>query len=165
VRAILAYTRGEIRAERGDPDAAAYLRAAVAAADEADSRFIAGVARHTLLTSAAREGDAAAALPAFEPLIDHWHGFGMWTQVWIAVRALATTLSRLGRHRDAVVLLGALAASPRATSVYGADSARIDAVRDAARRALGAELDVAGAMGAALDDHEAVALARRLARS
>jgi len=64
-----------------------------------------------------------------------------------------------------VVLLGALAASPRATSVYGADSARIDAVRDAARRALGAELDVAGAMGAALDDHEAVALARRLARS
>ena len=88
----------------------------------------------------------------------------MWTQVWIAVRALATTLSRLGRHRDAAVLLGALAASPRATDVYGTDSARLDAVRAAARAALGPDFDAAFAEGAALGDHEAVALARALAR-
>jgi hypothetical protein len=164
-RAILAYTRGEIRAERGDPGAATHLLAAIAAADEADSRFVAGIARHTLLTSAARDGDPAAALPAFEPLLDHWHGFGMWTQVWIAVRALAATLSRLGRHRDAAMLLGALTASPRATNVYGTDSARIEAVRAAARTALGPDFDVAVADGAALGDQDAVALARRLTRS
>jgi hypothetical protein len=164
-RAMLAYTRGEIRAERGDPGAAAHLTAAIAAADEADSRFVAGIARHTLLTSAARDGDAAAALPAFEPLLDHWHGFGMWTQVWIAVRALAATLSRLGRHREAATLLGALTASPRATNVYGTDSARIDAVRAAASSALGPDFDVAVAEGAALGDHEAVALARRITRT
>lgn len=164
-RAWLAYVQGEIRAERGDPAAAAYLTAAVRAAEEADSGFVAGVARHTLLTSAARDGDPATALPAFGPLLDHWHGFGAWTQLWIAVRALAGTLSRLGRHRDAAVLLGALAASSRATSVFGADGARLDAVRDAARAALGPDFDTATTEGAALDDHAAVALARRLTHS
>lgn len=164
-RAWCEYLRGEIRAERGDPAAAEHLAASVAAAEEADSGFIAGVARHTLLTSAARAGDPAASLAAFGPLLDHWHGFGAWTQLWIAVRALAGTLSRLGRHRDAAVLLGAMAASPRATQVFGADSARLDAVRDAARAALGPGFAVALAEGAALGDQGAVALARRLTRA
>lgn len=161
-RAWLAYAQGEIRAERGDPGAAAYLVAAIRAAEEADSGFVAGVARHTLLTSAARDGDPAAALPAFGPLLDHWHGFGAWTQLWIAVRALAGTLSRLGRHRDAAILLGAMAASRRATSVFGADSARLDAVLDAARTALGPDFVAATDEGAALGDHAALALAHHL---
>ena len=76
-------------------------------------------------------------MPTFGPLIDHWHGFGSWTQLWMAVRVLVETLSRLGRHREATVLLGALAASPRASRVYGSDSRRIDAVEAAARVALG----------------------------
>ena len=76
-------------------------------------------------------------LPTFGPLIDHWHGFGAWTQLWMAMRALVETLSRRGRHREAAVLLGALRASPRASRVYGADSARIEAVEAAARAALG----------------------------
>ncbi len=112
-RACLAYTRGECRAERGDPDAARYLQEAVAMAEEAELWFVAGIARHTLLTSAARAAaDPAAALPTFGPLLDHWHGFGAWTQLWMAMRALAETLSRLGRHREAAVLLGALRRQP-----------------------------------------------------
>ncbi len=161
-RAWLDYARGEVRAERGDPDAARYLAAAVQAAEEVDSGFVAGIARHTLLTSAARDSDPAAALPAFESLLDHWHGFGAWTQLWIGIRALIVTLSRLQRHRDAAVLLGAMAASSRASNVFGADSARLDAVRNAARVALGSELETAESEGAALDDQGAVALARRL---
>jgi hypothetical protein len=159
------YVLGEVRADRGEPAAIGHLKAAVAAAETVDSAFVAGVARHTLLTTAARDGDPAAALPAFGPLLDHWHGLGAWTQVWIAVRALVETLARLGRHRDAAVLLGALAVSPRATPVYGADAGRTDAVRAAARAALGTEFDEATREGAALGDQGALARARRLARS
>ncbi|MGD9529810.1 MAG: hypothetical protein AB7V44_23860, partial [Pseudonocardia sp.] len=164
-RAWAEYALGEVRAERGDAAAAGHLAVAVAAAEDADSGFVAGVARHTLLTSAARGGDPAASLAGFGPLLDHWNGFGAWTQLWIAVRALVGVLSRLGRHRDAAVLLGAMAASPRATSVFGADSARLDAVEDAARAALGPEYAVAAAEGARLGDRDAVALARRLTRT
>ena len=164
-RAWLAYIAGECRAERGTADAAPHLRRAIALADEADLSFLAGVARHTLLTSAARTGDdPAAVLAGFGALVDHWQASGAWAQVWMAMRALIETLSRLGRHRDAAVLLGALAASPRATHVYGADSARVDAVERAARAALGARFAPLRAEGAALGDLGALALARRLTR-
>ena len=127
---------------------------------------MAGIARHTLLTSAARDSsDPSAALAGFGPLIDHWHGFGAWTQLWIAVRALIETLSRLGRHGDVAVLLGALEASPRAPRAFGADSARADAVARGARTALGPAFETLRAKGAALGDQEAVALARRLTRA
>jgi predicted ATPase/DNA-binding SARP family transcriptional activator len=165
-RGFLAYVGGERRAERGDPDAARYLEAAIRAAEEVDSGFVAGIARHTLLTSTARGSrDPAAALAAFGSLIDHWHGFGAWTQLWIAVRALIETLSRLGRHGDVAVLLGALEASPRAPRAFGADSARADAVARGARTALGPAFETLRAKGAALGDQEAVALARRLTRA
>ena len=164
-RALLAYVRGECRAERGDPDAARHLREAVAVAEEADLWFLAGIARHTLLTSAARAtADPAAALSTFGSLLDHWHAFGAWTQLWIAMRALIETLSRLGRHREATILLAALAASPRATQVFGADSERAAAVVHAARAALGDRYDGYRAEGAVLGDAGAVALARRLTR-
>jgi hypothetical protein len=45
-------------------------------AEASDAAFVAGVARHTLLTTSARTGDPAAALPRFGPLIDHGHGLG-----------------------------------------------------------------------------------------
>ena len=51
-------------------------------AEKAELLFAAGVARHTLVTSSARAaGDPAAVLLIFGPLIDHWHGFGSWTQL------------------------------------------------------------------------------------
>jgi hypothetical protein len=164
-RGWAAYAAGERRAEAGDPGAAEFLERAIALAEEVDAAFLAGVARHTLLTTAARAGDPARALERFGPLLDVWHGMGAWTQLWVAVRALAEALSRHGRHRDAVALLGALRASPRASAEYGADSARLRAVEDAARAALGAEFDALHAAGAALGDSGAVALARRLARA
>ncbi len=161
----LAYVRGERRAERGDPEAAHYLQAAIHAAEQADCGFIAGIARHTLLTSTARSStEPEAALAVFAPLIDHWHGFGAWTQLWIAVRALIETLARLDRHRDVAVLLGALWASPSASPVFGPDAERVRRVETAAREALGEEFEQLRARGAALGDAGAVALVRRLTR-
>jgi len=86
-------------------------------------------------------GNPTAALAAFGPLIDHWYGFGAWPQLWIAVRSLIETLSRLGRHGDVAVLLGTGRASTRAPRVFGADLARARAVEHAARDALGATFE------------------------
>ncbi|QYN38637.1 hypothetical protein K1T35_16315 [Pseudonocardia sp. DSM 110487] len=162
-RGWAAYAAGERRAEIGDPDAAPFLERAVVLAEEVDAAFLAGVARHTLLTTAARVGDPAEALARFGPLLDIWLGMGSWTQLWIAVRAIAEALSRLGHHRDAAVLLGAMRASPRATTAYGADSTRVRTVVDAAAAALGPEFERLVAHGAALGDTGALALARSLA--
>ncbi|MCV2490913.1 hypothetical protein OF117_16280 [Geodermatophilus sp. YIM 151500] len=162
-RAWLAYLQGERRAEAGDPAAARYLAAAVREAEHAGSDFIAGIARHTLLTSATRgDGDPARALADLHLLVDHWHRAGAWTQCWVAVRALIDVLSRMGRHRDVARLLGALRASPRATRPFGADRDRESRAERAAREALGPTYDEALAAGAALDDAAAVALALRL---
>jgi predicted ATPase/DNA-binding SARP family transcriptional activator len=166
VHAWLMYTRGECRAERDDPEAARYLTEAVALAEEVGLSFVAGIARHTLLTSAARTAaDPAEALHSFGPLLDHWHGFGSWTQLWMAIRALTETLSRLDRHRDVAVLIGALSTSPRASRAFGSDSERLGAVEAAARAALGAGFESYRAQGAGLGDAEAVGLARRLTRT
>jgi len=164
-QAWLAYALGERRAESGSPDAARYLQQAVQLADQVDTSFVAGVARHTLLTATARSAsDERAALAGFGPLIDHWHRYGAWTQLWIAARALIETLSRFRRHRDVALLIGALGASPRASPLSGADASRIHAVERAARNALGPAFDALRAEGAALGDAGAVALARRVTR-
>ncbi|MDN5932502.1 MAG: hypothetical protein L0I24_15790, partial [Pseudonocardia sp.] len=163
-RAWFAYVRGERLAELGDPAAAGHLREAIGLAEEVGSDFVAGVARHTLVTTAARAGAASSAMAEFGPLIDHWHGFGAWTQLWIAVRALIETLSRWERHADVAVLVGAVGASARAPGLSGADAVRAGAVEQAARAALGPELEALIARGAALGDSGAVGLARRLAR-
>ena len=161
-RGWAAYAAGERRAEAGEPGAAALLEQAVTLAEQVDAVFLAGVARHTLLTTAARADEPVHALARFGPLLDTWHGIGAWHQLWVAVRALAEALSRHGRHADAAVLLGAVRASPRAKAEYGADSARVRAVEVAARAALGPRFDTLYAEGAALGDSGAIALARRL---
>ena len=101
------YLSGERRAERDPAAAVVHSARALELAEEVDDRFLAGVARHTMLTTAARTGDPVAALSSFGPLIDHWHASGAWTQLWLALRALIDTLARHGRHRDVAVLLGA----------------------------------------------------------
>ena len=132
-----AYAAGERRAEAGEPGAVELLERAMALAEQVDAAFLAGVARHTLLTTAARADDPQHALSRFGPLLDTWHGLGAWRQLWVAVRALAEALSRRGRHADAAVLLGALRATSRAGAEFGADSARVRTVEAAARTALG----------------------------
>ncbi len=154
-----AYLHGERCAERDPAAAMVHLTAAVTLAEQVDDRFLAGVATHTQMTTAARAEDAGDAVSSFAALLDQWNGSGAWTQLWLTMRALIEALSRNGHHREAAVLLGAHATSRRAPPVFGADAARLDGVVIEARRALGDAFDAAWAHGAALDDDAAIALA------
>ena len=161
-----AYACGERRADRGDADAAPHLEAAIAAAESVDSAFVAGVARHTLLTSSARTDRPGRGVAGrFGPLLDFWHGFGAWTQRWIAARALSRDLvpARPARRRGGAARRAA-GEPPRQRAVrrrLGA-CARVEA---AARAALGPAFAPLYAEGRALGDTGAVALARRLVRA
>ncbi|MDN5916057.1 MAG: hypothetical protein L0I76_13285 [Pseudonocardia sp.] len=157
-----AFAVGERLAQIGSPDATRHLERAVELASEVDATFVLGVARHTLLTTAARRGDPAEMTRRIGPLLDHWHGLGAWTQLWIAIRALIEALSRTGRHRDVAQLIGALRASHTAPTEFGPDAERTRAAEAAARKALGPEFAAQLAEGAALGDTGAVSLARRL---
>ncbi|MGY1770885.1 BTAD domain-containing putative transcriptional regulator [Blastococcus sp. SYSU D00813] len=160
-----AYARGERRAERSAPGAQALLREAVALAESVDSTFVAGIARHTLLTSGLRRDTAGPrGLAELRSLIDTWHRLGAWTQLWVAMRALVEVLARTGRCADGAVLLGALRASERAPRAFGADSAREAAAEERLRAALGPAVDDALARGAGLGDAGAVAHALRVTR-
>ncbi len=156
-----AYAAGERWAERDPQRAVPLLQRALEHAQAADASFLAGVVRHTLLTTAARGDDPAAALPRFAPLIDHWHRCGAWTQLWIALRSLVETLSRDGRHAAVARLLGAHDSSVRAAPPFGADADRLRAAVAAARAALGDGYDAAYAEGRELGDEGAVGLALR----
>ena len=101
IRGWAAYLHGERLAERDPTAATRHLTDAFAAAEEVDERFLAGVARHTLMTTAARMDEAGHAVTSFAGLLDQWNGSGAWTQLWLTMRALIEALSRDGRHREA----------------------------------------------------------------
>ena len=158
-----AYIQGERRITSDPERAARHLEEAVALAEATDAPFLAGVARHTLVTTAARRLDPSAAVASFLPLVEHWHRTGAWNQLWVAVRGLVEALTRLGSHREAALLLGAHEASARAPA-FGTDQVLLDEVRARLAAALGDDLDAALAEGAALGDDGAVALALEAAR-
>ena len=164
IRGWAAYVHGERLAERDPAAATRHLTDALAAAEAVDERFLAGVARHTLTTTAARLDEAGHAVTSFADLLDQWNVAGAWTQLWLTMRALIDALSRDGRHREAAVLLGAHATSRSAPAVFGADARRLDAAISAARHNLGEEFGAAWAEGAALDDPRAITLAIDLTR-
>ena len=165
LRGWAAYMRGERLAERDPTSATRHLTDAVAAAEEVDERFLAGVARHTMMTTAARMDEAGRAVTSFAGLLDQWNGSGAWTQLWLTMRALIEALSRDGRHHEAAVLLGAHATSRSAPDLFGADARRLDAAVAAARRHLGAGFDAVWSEGVALDDERAITLAIELTRA
>lgn len=156
-----AYAAAERHTEAHPSRAAPLLARALEHAEAVDATFLAGVARHSLVTAAARAGDPALSLPDFVPLIDYWHRLGGWTQLWIAMRSLIEMLSRDGRHDPVAQLLGAHEASARAAPPFGADADRLAAAAAAARAGLGNRYQVAVAHGRKLGDEGAVALALR----
>lgn len=159
LRAWIGYCEGEAAAGREPERALALLEGALVDAEVAGARFVTGVAGLTWLTTRARTGDPRSALAELTALLRQWHRAGLWTQEWTALRAVVELLARLGDHRGAARLLGALEATATAAPVFGPDADRLAAVRTELRDALGADLEDELDRGRHLNDDEAVAAA------
>ena len=86
----------------------------------------------------------------------------MWSTQWTMLRSIAGLLARLGRHRDAAVLEGAVRATPAGHRIFGADEVALAELGARLRAALGDEAyEAALREGAALDGDAAVEHALR----
>ncbi|MEO3823722.1 BTAD domain-containing putative transcriptional regulator [Actinomadura sp. B10D3] len=148
------YLAGEISAA-GDGIAAVHdLDTAVRTARQVGNRLIEGVALVAATACRTRHGLPEAALPAVATAIGHWRRQGDWTHQWPTLRTAAILLSRLGGHRDAIVLTAAVAALGPAP--YGQEADDLAAVEARALSALGPDGSAeARAAGAALGPADA----------
>ena len=98
----------------------------------------------------------------YRRLITHLRRAGMWSTQWTMLRSIAGLLDRLGRHRDAAVLEGAVRSTAAGHRIFGADEAALDELGARLRAALGDE-DYRAALdeGATLDGDAAVEHALR----
>lgn len=126
--------------------ARARLGRALELADATGATLVTGIAGTTDVSIEARDGDPSVAASEYRRLIDHWRRAGMWATQWTMLRAIAALLGRLGRDRDAAVLVGAVTSTAAGHRLFGAD--------EVAMRELAAHLRAAmgdAAYGAALD--------------
>lgn len=131
-------------------------------ADRTGASFVAGLAGASAASIEARSGDPFEAARRYRGLIDHWRRAGMWSTQWTMLRSIAGLLARLGRERDAAVLVGAVRATSAGHRIFGADEATLDELEVALRRALGdVEFDEAVGRGSVLDGDTAVEHALR----
>jgi tetratricopeptide (TPR) repeat protein len=131
-------------------------------AEATHASFVAGVAGASRASIVARVGDAQAAAADYRRLISHWQRAGMWSTQWTMLRSVAGLLARLGRHRDAAALVGAVRATRSGHRIFGADEAALEELESRLRGVLGDEIYAAAiAEGAELDGDAAVELALR----
>ena len=111
----------------------------------------------------ARVGDPLVAAADYRRLIDHWRRAGMWSTQWTMLRAIAGLLARLGRSRDAAVLIGAVRATRAGHRIFGARRDHPGDARDAtcARRSVTTPTRRRDCQGAMLDGDAAVEHALR----
>ena len=86
----------------------------------------------------------------------------MWSTQWTMLRSIAGLLARLGRPREAAVLVGAVRATSAGHRIFGADEAALAELDAQLRAELGdTAYDAALGEGAALDGDAAVEHALR----
>ena len=122
--------------------------------------FVAGVAGASKASIDARFGDPLTAAEDYRRLITHWRRAGMWSTQWTMLRSIAGLLARLGRHREAAVLVGAVRATQAGHRIFGQDEAALTELGSQLRAVLGDDAySVALGEGADLDGDHAVELA------
>ncbi|MDD7934089.1 ATP-binding protein [Actinomycetospora straminea] len=160
------YTAGEVRADRDPPAALERIEEAVRLAGEVGEQYVLGVALVTVTSLRARAGDTAAAARSALASLEHWRGTGNRTHQWVGLRTVAELLAASGRDEQAAELLGGLLTRRSGGALFGADAARLAALRDDLAEHLGdEELERAERRGAARDDDGLVDLAREVLRA
>ncbi|HEU4840318.1 MAG TPA: BTAD domain-containing putative transcriptional regulator [Ilumatobacteraceae bacterium] len=142
--------------------ARARLARALEIADATGATFITGLAGTTDVSIEARDGDPLLAAAEYRRLIGHWRRAGMWSTQWTMLRAIASLLGRLGRDREAAVLVGAVTNTTSGHRLFGYDEIAIAELGSRLRAAMGdVAYDAAVAAGAVLDGDAAVEHALR----
>jgi tetratricopeptide (TPR) repeat protein len=126
-------------------------------AERTHASFVVGTAGASKASIDARTGDPEAAAADYRRLIDHWRRAGMWSTQWTMLRSIAGLLGRLGRFRDAAVLVGAIRATIAGHRVFGADEVALEQLSRTLASELGPEAyAVALREGSVLDGNAAV---------
>ena len=121
-----------------DPDRAkARFTQALQLAEMTRASFVAGLAGASKASIEARIGDPLAAAEAYRRLLTQWRRAGFWSAQWTVLRSIAGLLARLGRHRDAALLEGAVRATPFGHRIFGADAAALEELGAQLRMVLG----------------------------
>lgn len=157
------YSAGEAALAAGDLERARgrFVRA-IDVAQQTNATLITGVAGASKASIDARVGDPAAAAGEFRRVVAHWRRAGMWSTQWTILRSIAALVARLGRHRDAAVLVGALRTTAAGHRIFGADEVALRELGQRLRDALGDDAyEAALADGAVLDGDAAVEHALR----
>ena len=156
------YCAGEAELGRDDDRARSLLGRAIDVAERTDTSFVVGIAGASLASLEARHGDVAVAVAAYRRLLDHWYHAGVWATQWPMLRSVAALLHRMGRDRDAAVLVAAVRHTSAGHRLYGADAVAMAELDDDLRRRLGpSEHTAARAEGLVLDGDAAVEHALR----
>jgi tetratricopeptide (TPR) repeat protein len=161
-RAFRDYVAGELRIDTHPASARELFGRARDLARRTGNHYLAAIAGVSAVSVAARTGEPSRALADFGELLDYFDRAGSRAQQWTTIRTLIETLTRLGHDEAAVILYGALTASPTALPLIGADAVRIDEAAGTLATRLGdGRFEQLTSTGAALDDDDAVAYARR----
>ncbi len=153
------YVTGEVVSASEPEVALVHLERAGAIADAVSNEFVRGVAGLSATTLMARHRHPRDAARAFVEVIDRFESAGNWRQQWTTMRQAVELLARLGRHRAAAVVLGAVE-SADAENIFGDDAKRLARVRSELSTVLGPSLDRALRDGQALDRTDIITFAR-----
>jgi predicted ATPase len=142
--------------------ARARLATALRLAELTGATFVTGVAGASKASIDARLGDPLAAAEDYRRLITHWRRAGMWSTQWTMLRSIAGLLARLGRFRDAAVLLGAVRSTRAGHRIFGTDEETLTQLEARLRTEVGRDAyEAAVGEGALLDGDAAVEHALR----
>jgi hypothetical protein len=145
------YCAAEADLNRNDERALARCVRAIELAESTQASFVIGVAGATKASILTRTNPEAAA-DDYRRLVSHFHRAGMWPTQWTMLRSIAVLLARLGRHREAAVLVGAIQATSAGHRIFGADEVALSELGTHLRAELGDErFEDAVRDGAALD--------------
>jgi predicted ATPase/DNA-binding SARP family transcriptional activator len=137
--------------------ATARMVRAIEIAELTRASFVRGVAGASKASIEARSGDPDTAARDYRWLIPHWQRAGMWSTQWTMLRGIVGLLERLGRHRQAAVLEGAVRGTAAGHRIFGADERELAECGARLRAALGDDAyEAARREGAALDGNAAV---------
>lgn len=153
------YAEGELLAEVDPARALTLVDHAVAEADAADWRMLAGVGRLTASSLRARMADPDEAVRGFVQLIHHWDRLGDATHQWTTLRNLIELLTRIDADEPAACLVGAVDGA--STPTYGPERARLHRATKRLRDRLGGRTDELIQKGRGLDLPSATSLALR----